>query len=281
MPFITGDFALLSYVDLACFVSQAGGDLLVDGLGSDQYFGTPVGRQLSILRRMALSLRPPPWMTKRGLFRRGFVVSYALATIQMNPFERFFPGSRFTATEVDGLLGAEAASRSAERLSDWRRMADACRAPAHQRLIAVRALESGGAFAKAILGARAAGLRTVFPYCERGLVEWALASGSPNYLTNRGAGNSKVVVKAHISARFKGLPYVKSKGSFRFDVRSLALGRFDQVLEFANKAAHVLPGARKWLEENRKDMENKAIASRFYLLAVLLPWILSRGNGES
>ena len=84
---------------------------------------------------------------------------------------------------------------------------------------------------------------------------------------------NKVLVRNHIATRFPDLPYVKRKGSFRFDVRGLAAKRFDTVHDFAVQARDVLPGAAGWLERNRRRLDNKYHASKFYLLAVVLPWI--------
>jgi hypothetical protein len=85
---------------------------------------------------------------------------------------------------------------------------------------------------------------------------------------------NKVLVRKHIATRFPDLPYVKKKGSFRFDVRGLAEQRFDAVHDFAVQARDVLPGAAPWLERNRSRLANKYHASKFYLLAVVLPWIV-------
>ncbi len=65
----------------------------------------------------------------------------------------------------------------------------------------------------------------------------------------------------------------EKKGSFRFDLVGLARERFDQVYSFAEDARDIVPGATAWLERNRCRMGNKFHASRFYLLAVVLPWI--------
>jgi hypothetical protein len=35
----------------------------------------------------------------------------------------------------------------------------------------------------------------------------------------------------------------------------------------------VLPGAPAWLERHRQRLDNKYDASKFYLLAVVLPWL--------
>jgi hypothetical protein len=41
----------------------------------------------------------------------------------------------------------------------------------------------------------------------------------------------------------------------------------------------VLPGAAQWLERNRHRMDNKYHASKFYLLAVVLPWLVRHRVG--
>jgi hypothetical protein len=69
---------------------------------------------------------------------------------------------------------------------------------------------------------------------------------------------------------------VLHKGSFRFDLCGLARQRFDQVHAFAMQAQALLPGAPRWLEAHRHRLGNKYFASKFYLLAIVLPWMLSR-----
>jgi hypothetical protein len=68
---------------------------------------------------------------------------------------------------------------------------------------------------------------------------------------------------------------VASKGSFRFDVQGLAQRRYEQVHAFAQEARELLPGATRWLEQHRHCLGNKYFASKFYLLAVTLPWLIS------
>jgi hypothetical protein len=38
----------------------------------------------------------------------------------------------------------------------------------------------------------------------------------------------------------------------------------------------LLPGAPHWLVAHRDRLDNKYFASKFYLLAMILPWLLSR-----
>ena len=58
MPLLTADFALLSYVDLATEIAGRGGDGVIDGLGADSYFGTPMSRQQRTLMRLARGRAP-------------------------------------------------------------------------------------------------------------------------------------------------------------------------------------------------------------------------------
>jgi hypothetical protein len=87
---------------------------------------------------------------------------------------------------------------------------------------------------------------------------------------------NKVLVRNHIATRFDNLPYIDRKGSFRFDLRGLAKCRFEQVHAFASEARDLLPGAVGWLDRNRGRLDNKYHASKFYLLAIVLPWIAAR-----
>jgi hypothetical protein len=71
---------------------------------------------------------------------------------------------------------------------------------------------------------------------------------------------------------------VKTKGCFRFDLCGLAQQRFEQVHAFAVQTQTLLPGVPRWLEVHRSRLDNKYFASKFYLLAMTLPWLLSRLN---
>ena len=59
MPLLTADFALLSYVDLATEIAASGGDGVMDGLGSDWYFGMALQKQQRVLTALARGLRLP------------------------------------------------------------------------------------------------------------------------------------------------------------------------------------------------------------------------------
>ena len=63
----------------------------------------------------------------------------------------------------------------------------------------------------------------------------------------------------------------------RQDLCGLAAQRFDQVHGFARDLSELLPGAVPWLERNRRRLDNKYHASKFYLLAIVLPWLAARG----
>jgi hypothetical protein len=111
------------------------------------------------------------------------------------------------------------------------------------------------------------------------LREWVYHEVPAEQMVDPVTRTNKVLVRRHIATRFKDLPYVQKKGSFRFDLRGLAARRFDAVHHFACDARGVLPGAAQWLERNRHRMDNKYHASKFYLLAVVLPWLVRHRVG--
>lgn len=275
MPLLTADFAMLAYADLVTEIAAAGGDGVLDALGSDTYFGLPLHWQQLLRVVLARRVPVPDAVLRHPLVRRNFRLSYALGSLQMDRFERAFPGSRFTDREVDALLGPGMSARSRQRLDIFRAdLAEAHSLEAKRRVAA--AVVEAATFGKGMYTASAVGLQLAYPYCDTRLCEWIFHEVPDALLIGRG-GVNKVLVRRHIAQHFRQLPYVKSKGSFRFDVCGLA-ARFDQVHAFAQQARDVLPGAVDWLVCHRNQLDNKYFGSKFYLLAVLLPWLLSRMN---
>jgi asparagine synthetase B (glutamine-hydrolysing) len=274
MPLLTADFAVLSYADLATEIGASGGDGVIDALGSDPYFGVPAPWQQRMLGLLARGLRLPPGVFRSSLVGRNFKLCYALGTLQMNAFERFYAGSRFTDAEVDELFGQRIADRSRQRLELFRADIAAARTQEARRRVSATIVEAA-IFGKGMYAASALGLRLVYPYCEPALCDWVFHQVPDDYLMSPD-GTNKVLVRRHIARHFEQLPYVLHKGSFRFDLCGLARQRFDQVHAFAMQAQALLPGAPRWLEAHRHRLGNKYFASKFYLLAIVLPWMLSR-----
>lgn len=273
MPLLTADFAMLSYADLATEVADAGGDGIIDGLGSDIYFGTPVGRQQRILHMLARRFRLPSSLFSTPFLRRSFKLCFALSTLQMDQFERFFPGSRFTDREVDDLLGMPAASDSRARLGIFQDAIKETHALSSQRTLSVMIAEAAAAFPKGLLTAHALNLHIAYPYCNETLRKWVMHEVPPALRMDPVTGTSKILVRQHIARHFERLPYVNGKGSFRFDLRGLAAAKFEQVHAIAEDTCELVPGATTWLERHRHQFDNKYYASKFYLLAVTLPWL--------
>jgi len=274
MPLLTADFATLSYADLATEIGLQHGDGIVDALGIDPYVGVPLHLKDHVLGWLARSARIPGGLYMHPLIRRSFTLCFALSTLQMNAFERYFPGSRFSDSEVDRLLGQRLSAHSRKRIQMFQEDIDAAESAEAIRRVVLVVMEAAG-FAKGMYTARAAGLRVAYPYCDTQLCKWIFNDVPDDRLIGPG-GVNKVLIRRHIAQRFHKLPYVQSKGSFRFDVQGLASQRFDQVHAFALQARSLLPGAPKWLEDHRHCLDNKFFASKFYLLAVTLPWLLAR-----
>jgi len=276
MPSLTADFALLSYADLAYEIRANGGDGVIDGLGSDTYFGIPVTPQYKILKWLARGIRLPRMTTELPWVRDNFELCFALGTLQMNSVERVFPGSRFTDAEVDLLCGRDISRRSRARLVPFLAEIGSATSQEEYRVLSLSIAAAAGGFAKGIYTAEAMPMKIAYPFCDPHFCEWVYHDVPAELQMDPETGLSKVLVRQHIATRFGALPYVAHKGSFRFDVRGLARARYDQVHAFAEQAREHLPGATRWLERNRSRLDNKYHASKFYLLAVLLPWLIGR-----
>lgn len=276
MPLLTADFALLSYFDLATEIKNNGGDGLVDGLGPDSYFGTPVSSQQRWLSRLSRQWPLPPRLTELPFVDRSFAMCYLLSTLKMEPIERVFPGTRFNDEEVDALFGQPISRRSRQRLDVYREEIGSATSDWEWRDMSHSIAGSAGSFAKGLYTAHALGLNPAYPYCDHRLREWVHYEVPRSEKINQDTHTNKILMRKHIATHFESLPYVQNKGSFRFNVRALADARFDQVHAFAQQTSDLLPGAPAWLERNRRRFTTKYHASRFYLLAVVLPWLVSR-----
>jgi asparagine synthetase B (glutamine-hydrolysing) len=274
MPLLTADFAMLSYIDMATEIAERGGDGIVDGLGSDIYFGMPAPPRKGLLTKLAKDERWPRHLVELPIIGDNFKLCFLLGTLQMNPHERHFPGSRFSNDEVDALMGRDIARASRARLAPFENELASATSADELRAMMLCITEAGAGFAKGLYTGNALSLPISYPYCDRRLREWVAREVPRNQRVDVNGRRNKILVREHIGSHFGDLTYVvQKKGSFRFDLVGLARERFDQVHAFAQEARDMVPGAAGWLERNRRRMGNKFHASRFYLLAVVLPWV--------
>lgn len=278
MPLLTADFALLSYVDLATEIAAGGGDGVMDGLGSDWYFGMALQSQQRLLAALSRGLRFPFSISELPLIDRSFVLCFVLSSLEMTRVERLFPGSRFSDAEVDELFGRNVSHLSKARLATFQQELESAESPSEWRAMVASISGGAAAFAKGLYTLEAMSLRPAYPFCNSRLRDWVHHEVPRDLLVDPTTRDNKVLVRQHIATRFRDLPYVSRKGSFRFDLRGLAKTRFEQVYAFAETASPLLPGAARWLDRNRHRLDNKYHASKFYLLAVVLPWITARGE---
>jgi len=281
MPLLTADFALLSYVELTATIVDSGGDGVVDGMGADIYFGWPIHRHERMLSWLARGVRLPRFVTQLPLVDRNFKLCYLLSTLQMDPVERVFPGSRFTDTEVDALFGRDLARKSKARLTLFRSELAAASSLDEWAAMASSIAGPTSSMAKGLFTTHASGVEAAYPFCDRRLRDWVYHQVPQDQLIDPVTRANKLLVRKHIAERFEELPYVAKKGSFRFDLCGLAKHRFEPVHDFAVQARDILPGAVGWLEDNRARFDNKYHASKFYLLAIVLPWIVQHGGRET
>lgn len=276
MPLLTADFAILSYADLATEIGHHHGDGIIDAMGIDLFFGVPMHLRDYLIIGLARQVPVPRSLLTHPFVRRNFKLCFALASLQMNPFERYIPGSRFSDSEVDALFGWNASTHSRKRMEVFQDDVRAAPSAEGVRRIVLAMLEAAG-FAKSMYCATSLGLRMAYPYCDKPFCEW-IFNEVPNDRLIGPHGLNKVLQRRYIAQHFQQLPYVQAKGSFRFNLPGLARQCFEQVHAYAVQARAMLPGAAAWLEEHRHCLENKFFASKFYLLAVTLPWVLSRAS---
>ena len=155
MPLLTADFALLSYVDLVSEIAASGGDGVIDGMGSDSYFGLSVDRTHRLLSNLARGWKLPAFLSRLPIVERNFPLCYVLATLQMERVERTFPGSRFTDQEVDELFGRALAARSRQRLELYKDELASAQSIDEWFAIAMSVSGSAGGFAKGLLSSSA------------------------------------------------------------------------------------------------------------------------------
>jgi asparagine synthetase B (glutamine-hydrolysing) len=266
---ITGDFAFLSYFDILGQI-KLNSDSVIDGLGSDVYLGTPFSFYQKVAYFLANNYKVPDWLYQMPLINRNFKACYLLSTLELSKLERFFPGSRFSLPEIENLFDSKFKvspnPRSNIFLSDYSNS----RTLEEKRAIALSILEAGGAFAKGRLSTESFGMNVLYPFCNDEIARF-MCSLPQKYKMNK--ETNKIIVRKHIEYYFKDLPYVKTKGSFRFNLVNFANTSFDQVFHFAELNQQTLPGAKNWLIKNKPHLDNKYFASKFYLLAIILPWL--------
>jgi hypothetical protein len=171
-------------------------------------------------------------------------------------------------------MGRDIAHASRERMAPFDKELSSATSADELRAMMLCITEAAAGFAKGLYTGGALSLPIAYPYCDRRLREWVAGEVPRNQRVDLNGRRNKILVREHISAYFADLTYVaQKKGSFRFDVVGLARARFDQVHAFAHDAREMVPGATAWLERNRRRLGNKFHASRFYLLAVVLPWL--------
>jgi asparagine synthetase B (glutamine-hydrolysing) len=211
MPLLTADFALLSYVDLATTIAGSGGDGVVDGMGADNYFGIPVGGQHHWLSALARGWRLPPAFSELPGIGTSFRACYLLATLQMSPLERIFPGSRFSDSEVDALFGCRIASLSQARLGLFAEEFASATSADERVAMALTIAGATGGFAKGMWSTSALALDAAYPFCDAELSEWVYHEVPADQLVDPATRTSKVLMRKHIATRFKALPYVAKK----------------------------------------------------------------------
>jgi hypothetical protein len=272
MPLLTADFALLSYVTRhrgGCCGRRRG-----DGwLGSISISAWRC-RASSALTALSRGLRLPFALSDLPLIERSFVLCFVLSSLEMTRVERLFPGSRFSDSEVDELFGRDMSRLSRARLDTFRPELESAESPSEWRAMVASISGGAAAFMRPVY----AGGDVVAPglsICNSRLRDWVHREVPRDLLVDPATRDNKVLVRQHIATRFHDLPYVSRKGSFRFDLRG---GEHASMRCMRWQQASQQPGRDPLVDRNRHRLDNKYHASKFYPLAVVLPWITAQAK---
>src|SRR3569623_1150133 len=115
---------------------------------------------------MARDLPVPARLFEAGPVSRSFVACFVLATLGMDPFERYFPGSRFSDAEVDRLLGRPVAAQSRRRQRLIQEELAGARTIEARKRVTLAFVEAAAGFPKGLYTTCALGLLQAYPFCD-------------------------------------------------------------------------------------------------------------------
>jgi asparagine synthetase B (glutamine-hydrolysing) len=271
-PSICADVALVGYLH-TLERSEVGGGVVIDGLGNDAYMGYVQPRAERWLSRLSLPrLAPATWgrMEPPDLGSRG---SYLLKSMLMYPAERSLAGSRLSPSAVRALLPQPGpfdrffpeVDRSCRGLSpvDFR------------AFVRGRHFDGCGTMVKGRRAAAHHGARAVFPYADPRLIERCFhLPRAERYDEER--GTNKLVLRRLLERRIGDAPYLRAKGSFRFDVLRFAEANAARIHAEIGAAAHLLRDLDRrvaWLLARRS---NYVHAYALVTLLILSAWLARR-----
>jgi hypothetical protein len=271
-PAVVADVALVAYLRV---LEQAGvsGGVVLDGLGNDAYMGYVVPRRDAILARLSLARRFPALWGRFEAPDLGSRGSYLFKSLLMYPAERALAGSRPAPRVVRELIPHETGfDRSFARLD--RRLGGL--APIDFRAwVRGRIFDGAMTLPKGRLAAAARGARAVHPWCDRELIDYVFNLERSERYDERSRRN-KLALRRLLEAEVGDGPYLRRKGSFRFDVQRFVEVNEGTIREELGAARALLRGVERWGEYYLRRRRNYVHAYAATSLFMIVAWLNRR-----
>jgi asparagine synthase (glutamine-hydrolysing) len=237
-PALCADLTLFPYL-LALERTAVAGGVVLDGLGNDGYMGYVVPRRDALLARLALARRVPALWGRLEPPALGARAAYLWKTAQMVPAERCLAGSRLAPASVRRLIPVDSPFSSHFAALDRARRG---LAPLDFRsYVRARIFDGAMTMPKGRLAAASRGARAVFPYCDPALIDacFHLPRAERYDLRTR---TNKLPLRRLLAAELGPSPYLRAKGSFRFDAVGFVAANLERIRAEIERARPLLRG---------------------------------------
>jgi asparagine synthetase B (glutamine-hydrolysing) len=271
-PAICADVALFAYLRVLAHEDVDGG-VVLDGLGNDAYMGYVEPRRDALLGSVALARHLPAVWGRAEPPGFGARVAYLWKTAQMYPAERCLAGSRLAPSTVRRLVPVETA------FADYFARLD----HAHRALspldfrsyVRGRIFDGAMTMPKGRLAAGSRGARAVYPYCDADLIEYCFHL-PPADRYDRHRRRNKVALRRLLSSEVGDAPYLRQKGSFRFDVVRFVAANEHAIRNELAAGAPFFRELDRWADFLLRRKASYVHAYELLTLFMLASWLVRR-----
>lgn len=263
---VTGDFALPGYIYTVNKL-EGNNNLILDGLGSDIYMGTPLPK----INKYFNLFNIPSKLEYFWGFDIGAITNYKLhfvfQSLFMFPAERLFPSIRLSKHEIESLLGLETVQLKQfyRKLSELRQSLK----EADWRSFLIRLFETGSSMEKGRLASSMKRNDIYFPFCDREVVDYFFnLPASQKFSSNL----NKIPIRNYLKEKTDYNKYVKNKGSFRYDMVSFINANKEEVLNEIGTCS-IFNTTQNNIQNIFNNIETRVGSTKIYLMFILASWL--------
>ncbi len=271
-PAVCADLASFAYLHVLERHGVRAG-VVLDGLGNDAYMGYAEPRRDAALGSLALARWLPAAWGRWEPPQVGARLAYLWKTALMYPAERCLAGSRLAPSTVLRLLPVATPFRDhfARLDRDRRRLS-----PIDFRgYVRGRIFDGAMTMAKGRLAAASHGARAVYPYCDQALIDYCFHLPLADRYDARRRRN-KVALRRLLEHDVGDAPYLRRKGSFRFDVVRFVAANERGIRDELAAAHPFLRELDRWAAFLLRRKSNYVHAYELVTLFMLASWLARR-----